>query len=125
MISPAARTPTKVGTGSLTFSDANYGSFAYNIVSAGGASNLQLTDVINRFVLDGTRPQPVCIFAAAPDLAAATNYQDLWWVPAESGWGVDFAHQGDLLFATWYTYDAKGVTQRAPSPPTRRCGCRR
>ena len=50
---------------------------------------------------------------AAPDLAAATNYQDLWWVPSESGWGVDFAHQGNLLFATWYTYD---VT-RANNPP--------
>jgi len=107
-------TAAKVGTGSLTFSDANYGSFAYNIVSAGGASNLQLTDVINRFVLDGTRPQPVCVFGAAPDLAAATNYQDLWWVPAESGWGIDFAHQGDLLFATWYTYDAKNSVGANP-----------
>ncbi len=22
----------------------------------------------------------------------------------ESGWGINFAHQGNLLFATWYTY---------------------
>ena len=25
--------------------------------------------------------------------------------PAESGWGINFAHQGDVVFATWFTYD--------------------
>lgn len=36
--------------------------------------------------------------------AAATNYQDLWWNPAEDGWGINFTHQGDVIFATWFTY---------------------
>jgi len=39
------------------------------------------------------------------------NYQGLWWnAPAgsESGWGLDIAHQGDTLFATWFTYDTDG-----------------
>ena len=39
------------------------------------------------------------------------NVQGLWWAsPAgsESGWGIDFAHQGDTIFATWFTYDATG-----------------
>jgi hypothetical protein len=43
--------------------------------------------------------------------AAASNYSDLWWhAPAfsESGWGVNITHQGDILFATWFTYDAAG-----------------
>ncbi len=106
---------TKVGTGTLTFSDTNYGQFDYNIVSAGGASNVRQPELINRFILDGNSPQPVCVFGAAPDLAAATNYQDLWWVPAESGWGIDFAHQGNLLFATWYTYDV--ANPRGGNPP--------
>ncbi len=26
----------------------------------------------------------------------------------ESGWGINFAHQGTQLFATWYTYDTNG-----------------
>ncbi|NJD89356.1 MAG: hypothetical protein FIB05_15250 [Betaproteobacteria bacterium] len=30
----------------------------------------------------------------------------LWWNPAENGWGVNFAHQGNILFATLFTYDA-------------------
>jgi hypothetical protein len=39
------------------------------------------------------------------------NYQGLWWkAPAgsESGWGINFSHQGDVIFATWFTYDAQG-----------------
>ncbi len=41
-------------------------------------------------------------------LASNPNYQGLWFNPAESGWGVNFAHQGDLIFASWFTYDFSG-----------------
>lgn len=40
------------------------------------------------------------------------NYQGLFWnAPAgsESGWGINFAHQGDIIFATWFTYDVDGT----------------
>ena len=40
--------------------------------------------------------------------AAATNYQDLWWNPHESGWGVNLTQQGDVIFSTLFTYDASG-----------------
>lgn len=40
--------------------------------------------------------------------AVAVNYQGLWFNPAESGWGINFAHQGDLIFASWFTYDLSG-----------------
>ena len=43
--------------------------------------------------------------------SSTTNYEGLWWVaPAgsESGWGINFAHQGDTIFASWFTYDATG-----------------
>ncbi len=46
------------------------------------------------------------LLGSSPALAAVTNYQGLWWnAPAgsESGWGINFAHQGDTLFATWFT----------------------
>ena len=26
----------------------------------------------------------------------------------ESGWGINVAHQGDVIFTTWFTYDATG-----------------
>jgi hypothetical protein len=38
------------------------------------------------------------------------NFQGLWWVPggAESGWGLNIAHQNDVIYATWFTYDVNG-----------------
>jgi serine protease len=42
---------------------------------------------------------------------ASPNYQDLWWrspAESESGWGLNITHQGDILFATWFTYEAGG-----------------
>ena len=54
-------------------------------------------------------------YAAMPDCTAggthgaSPNYQALWWGgEAESGWGVNVTHQGDIVFATWFTYDADG-----------------
>ncbi|APV51295.1 hypothetical protein BWI17_17345 [Betaproteobacteria bacterium GR16-43] len=43
--------------------------------------------------------------------ASATNYQDLWWNPAESGWGLNLTQQGNILFATLFTYglDGRGI----------------
>ena len=39
----------------------------------------------------------------------APNVQGLWWKDAsESGWGVNLTQQGDVLFATWFTYDENG-----------------
>ncbi|HYR01484.1 MAG TPA: M12 family metallopeptidase [Casimicrobiaceae bacterium] len=49
-------------------------------------------------------------YGGAP-LAGAVNYEGLWWAaPAgsESGWGINLAHQGDVIFATWFTYDVNG-----------------
>jgi hypothetical protein len=55
------------------------------------------------------RALPSCTVAPA-DLTAAVNYQDLWWAPrVESGWGVNFTQQGDIIFATWFTYDLDGT----------------
>ena len=53
-------------------------------------------------------PMPSCTFGAQANLAFATNFQDLWWAfpaGAESGWGVNFTHQSDTIFATWFTDD--------------------
>lgn len=43
--------------------------------------------------------------------AGSPNYSGLWWASppgSEAGWGLDLAHQGDVLFVTWFTYDATG-----------------
>ena len=56
-------------------------------------------------------PVPSCVWAVQTNLALATGFQDLWWAaPAssESGWGVNFTQQGNIIFVTWFTYDANG-----------------
>jgi hypothetical protein len=100
--SPAAVTKTVVGNGMLSFSDASNGAFAYTV------DGISQTKSITRQAFG---PLPVCTFGGQPDLALATNYQDLWWAaPAgsESGWGINLNHQGDAIFATWFTYDVDG-----------------
>jgi serine protease len=99
---PAVVTRTPVGSGTLTFSDLDRGTFNYVV------NGTQQTKAITRQVFG---PLPTCVYQAQPDLATASNYQDLWWVAAgaESGWGVNLIHQGDNIFATWFTYDTDGT----------------
>ena len=44
------------------------------------------------------------------DLASggATNYTSMYWNSSESGWGFNVNHQGDIIFATLFTYDSSG-----------------
>jgi hypothetical protein len=94
---------TAVGTGSLKFTDANNGTFRYVV------NGVSQSKAITRQVFG---PLPTCTFDLAIDVTQAYNYQDLWWAaPAgsESGWGINLTHQGDTIFATWFTYDASGA----------------
>jgi len=96
-------TATPMGTATFTFSDSNNGTFAYVV---NGISQLKpITKQIFSVV-------PSCV-AGAPH-TSTPNYQALWWAsPAGSqdGWGVNIAHQGDILFVTWFTYAASGRGQ--------------
>ena len=67
-------------------------------------------------------------FALAFPAAASTNYStdwtDLWYVPAESGWGVNIAQNGRNIFLVLYVYGgdqlprwyvASGMTPSSPN----------
>ena len=43
------------------------------------------------------------------DSVAATNYTDLWSSSSEPGWGININHQGNLVFASLFTYDTDGT----------------
>ena len=48
---------------------------------------------------------------AVVSLPPPANVQGLWWNDppgSESGWGINLAQQGEVVFATWFTYDAAG-----------------
>ena len=97
--SPGGATGSAVGTGTLTFGDANNGTFAYTV------KGVSQTKAITRQTFG---PVPLCTFGVQVNLALTNNYQDLWWAaPAgsEAGWGINLTHEGDTIFVTWFTYD--------------------
>jgi mono/diheme cytochrome c family protein len=47
--------------------------------------------------------------ATTPPPQNTANYTALWWNPAESGWGINFSHQENLVFGTLFTYDSTGA----------------
>jgi hypothetical protein len=64
-----------------------------------------------RVIVDGMSRSGAFVarFGTEGATKAALNVQGLWWGgPSESGWGVNLAQQGSILFATWFTYDASG-----------------
>jgi hypothetical protein len=95
-----------IGTGTLTFTDAGNGTFSYTVDKGGTVTQAK---AITRQQFG---PLPACTFGAQANLALATNYQDIWWkspAASESGWGINLNHQGDTIFATWFTYDHDGT----------------
>ncbi|WP_239796011.1 RCC1 domain-containing protein [Candidatus Nitrotoga arctica] len=81
---------TKVGTGSVAFSDNNTGTLNYSVNGVNG------TKQITRQMFATGSVQP------------SVNYSALWWNQNESGWGVAITQQYGMIFATMYTYDASG-----------------
>jgi len=54
--------------------------------------------------------------SAPAQVTPAANYTDMWYLEAESGWGVSFTqHSGtNQVFAVWYTYDPRLPDASAP-----------
>ena len=90
---------TKVGTMSVAFSGLTAATLNYSVNSVTVSKSIQPQ-------IFGSRTA-VCLNSQS-SRTALTNYQDLWWNPAESGWGVNITQQDNTLFATLFTYDATG-----------------
>ena len=93
-----AFTAQEVGTMRLAFSTPEAGTLTYTF------NGVSVTKSITR---QAFKTLPTCTWSAF-DRSWSRNYQDLWWNPAESGWGVNVTHQEDTLFATLFTYAANG-----------------
>jgi alpha-tubulin suppressor-like RCC1 family protein len=87
--SPPNVTSTNVGNLQLSFADRDHVRMAYTLRG------------VSRQV-DLVRP----LFGAAA--SQATDYTDLWWNPAQPGWGLAVAQQGNTMFLAWYVYDTSG-----------------
>ena len=94
---------TRVGNMRFDFTGVNSGTLTYDVIGAGtGGTGSTVTKSISRQAFGVL---PVCEFSGS-DRSRVPNYQDLWWNPNESGWGINFTHQGDTIFATLFTYEA-------------------
>jgi photosystem II stability/assembly factor-like uncharacterized protein len=90
---PASVARRKVGTAQISFDSEERAVFSYRLATgASGAKRIER----QRFVPPATVP------------VVQESYADLWWNPAESGWGIAINHQGNNIFATWFAYDDAG-----------------
>jgi len=86
----SGKVTSSAGSGTLTFADANTGTFIYTINDLPGSKS------VSRLVFaTGTTPP-------------AVDYTDLWWNQNESGWGVALTQQYGIASAAWYSYDSTG-----------------
>lgn len=92
----AAGNVSAVGKMTVTFANPSTATLSYTV------NGTAVTKAIAPQVF-GSRAA-TCVNTAA-SRAALTNYQDLWWNPAESGWGLNIAHQDNTIFATLFTYE--------------------
>jgi len=109
---PSAIVATPVGTITFAFTDANTGTMTtvVNSVTVSKPITKQIYSTVSTCTANGTP-------------GSTLNFQDLWYkFPAESeaGWGVNLTHQGDILFATWFTYDSTGKGMWVVGPNTAR-----
>jgi len=89
---------TEVGTMRLVFGGPNTASLTYSV------NGRSVTKAITRQAF-GTLPE--CSWSYF-DRTFEGNFQDLWWNPEQSGWGINLAHQDNTLFATLFTYAVNG-----------------
>jgi YVTN family beta-propeller protein len=86
---PSAVLASEIGTLTLRFSASGTATMAYNV------GDIQRTVTLQRQVQSGD-PVPPAV------------YTDLWWNPAESGWGLAVHEQRTSLFLAWFVYDNAG-----------------
>ncbi|QJR16198.1 peptidoglycan DD-metalloendopeptidase family protein [Usitatibacter palustris] len=103
-------TPNAVGVGSFQFTGPDTGTFSYTVNGVSQRKNITRLPIST----------PTVCMATKGSRASLTNYQDLWWNPAERGWGVNITHQGQIIFATWFTYNAGGRGQWISASDVRR-----
>ncbi len=100
--SQAFTAATNVGNAQLRFDVEGRLSLDYQLFGVSQSKQLE------PFIFDPA--VPTC-YGSGVDRRQADNYSDLWWNPREAGWGLTLAHQGEVIFALWYTYGEGGRDQ--------------
>jgi len=100
--------PAAIGSGTLTFADADHGTFKFTINGVGTGAKT----ITRQMFATGSAPPIV-------------DYTDLWSNPKEPGWGVALTQQYDKIFVAWFSYDPNGnaIWYVASSCPIVGSGC--
>lgn len=128
----ATRTRPAVARMASSVPDTSFGPFGSGVVSL---FNIDLGVLIDPgvlavsatdgsvFVLSATGTQMVKLQGSSAP--AAPRYDGLWWRSpgdVESGWGLNLTQQGEILLATWFTYDLDGSGMWLVMPRGERIG---
>lgn len=102
---------TEGGSSGSSFFTLNNGQYVVRGGLRGGTalcSNLSGTDLYSRF--DQVYPSISQYLSSATTIPPIANVTSLWWIPAESGWGLNLIHRSasNIVFGTWFTYGADG-----------------
>jgi hypothetical protein len=103
-----------VGSMRIVFNASGTATLNYSV------SGLDVVKTIRRFAYSSPT---TCTFTSG-NRASSTNYQDLWWNPAEPGWGISLVHQGNILFGLLYVYDTNGTALWLSMSEGRQTGAR-
>jgi hypothetical protein len=98
---PSKVSATQVGDLDIAFADSSHARFDATVNGA----------LVTKFIVPQIFASPplTCVTGGTP--GSQPNYTDLWWkspAGSESGWGLFLTHQGDVIFAVWFTYDTDG-----------------
>jgi lysyl endopeptidase len=103
--------PGSSGSGLFTVSGSQYvlrGGLKGGSASCGVTGNVNDSsnrDFYSRMDLEGDNLRAWLAGGITP----TEDYTDLWWNPAEAGWGISITHHvNNNLFLVWFTYDANG-----------------
>ena len=102
---------TQVGTMAIDFVTSSLAAVTYTF------NGTSVTKLVRRQVFGS--PVPECVVQSG-SRANVANYQDLWWNPAESGWGLNMVQQGTVIFTTLFTYAPSGRDVWMVGPALRR-----
>jgi hypothetical protein len=93
---------TNVGSMTLAFSGSDTGTLTYSV------NGTLVVKTLQKYVFGSRAAQ--CVNTTG-DRSGLTNYQDLWWSGVgESGWGINFTHQDNTIYATLFNYQAGSGT---------------
>lgn len=104
-----------VGSATITFQSCTTATFTYNIVADGQQRS-------NTIPLHRLVPDAGCDNAGTPSTPLAAGINETldgdWYDPATSGQGIQIdisSTAGNLVFASWFTYDVNGQPNSGPS----------